>query len=112
MNYNNLTDLEDKALGAFNGDTSEALDVQSLNSNWPFTAESSISDVLSGLVGRGLIQKNGSSYYLTTKGLQLWNQRHNSPPRQQNNNNNNNFGEGLVGGLIVGSVIGGALSKK
>ena len=33
MNYNNLSDLEDKALGAFNGDTSEALDVQSLNSN-------------------------------------------------------------------------------
>ena len=30
MNYNNLSDLEDKALGAFNGDTSEALDVQSM----------------------------------------------------------------------------------
>ena len=112
MNYNNLSDLEDKALGAFNGDTSEALDVQSLNSNWPFTAEDSISDVLSGMVGRSLIQKTDNKYFLTQKGLQLWNTRHNNPPRQQNNNNNGNFGEGLVGGLIVGSVIGGVLSKK
>jgi hypothetical protein len=111
MNYNNLTDLEDRALGAFNGDTSEALDVQSLNSNWPFTAESSISDVLSGLVGRGLIQKTDNKYFLTAKGLQLWNSRSSSPP-QRRQSNNNNFGEGLVGGLIVGSVIGGAFSKK
>jgi rubrerythrin len=77
MSYekHNLTNLEDRVLGGFNGDISEALPFRLVEQTWPYNATRSLRGILLDMMHKGLVAYINDKWFLTPKGHQLWSVR-------------------------------------